>query len=401
MHLSCVYPNKNIMTQISNIQDIFTQRYDAFFLDVRAAQANLQNPDKPILSGVDLEQSLTSRSLLRVEKQAIREKDLNQKHNINYLNENLAKINIKVEERLTEELKDIENVYRKVVGIEDTIPQLLDLLNVKAATTSRIETLAMELPWFYQDLLKLVNQPKYRRTDSNGKIIHVDSLRAALNRFGIENLNPVVLSLAFRRWLPQITDPYPQIKNRIWDEALATSIVSRKLASLHKIDENFAFSLGMLSLLGTIVVVRLYFRLFDVIQREALIEAQNEQQHELHAALSRLVPAGDFLNQLLDKFALPMSAELISKMDMKRVFIANAMNEVVSNETEISPLALLLKQARGYSRYRLLKQYGLVNMQEAKDYVRTLRLPNGALTLLKTTDIRTLNLQFIANTPNN
>jgi hypothetical protein len=387
------------MTQTPNIQDIFLQRYHAFFLDVRAAQANLQNGDKPALSGIDLVQSKTSRSLLRVEKQAIREKDLNQKHQQNYLNENLNLLNSRVAERLADELQDTENLYRKVVGIEDTVPDLLDLLNVKAATTSRIESLATELPWFYQELLKLVNQPKYRRTDAKGKVILVDSLRAALNRFGIENLNPVVLSLAFRRWLPQITDPYPQIKSRIWEEALATSIVSRKLATLHKVDENHAFNLGMLSLLGNIVVVRLYFRLFDTVQREALIEAQNQQQHELHDALSRLVPAGDFLNQLLEKHALPVSAALISMMNMKRVFIANAMQEVASTTTlsELSPLALVLRQARGYSRYRLLKMYNLIDMQEAKDFVRTLQLPQGALALLKTTDIRTLNLQLTNN----
>ncbi|WP_340679340.1 HDOD domain-containing protein [Paraglaciecola sp.] len=387
------------MTQTSTIQDIFKQRYHAFFLDVRAAQANSQKTDEPILKGIDLAQSKTTRSLLRVEKQAIREKNLNQKHALNYLNENLNQINIKVEERLIEELKDTENLYRKVVGIEDTIPQLLDLLNVKAATTSRIEALALELPWFYQDLLKLVNQPKYRRTDSKGKVIHVDSLRAALNRFGIENLNPVVLSLAFRRWLPQITDPYPQIKNRLWEEALATSIISRKLAAIHQVNENHAFSLGMLSLLGNIVVVRLYFRLFETVQREALVESQFKQEHELHDALSRLVPAGEFLTQLIDKYALPVTAALISMMDMKRVFIANAMQEVVSDgaQNEISPLALVLNQAKGYSRYRLLKMYNLVDLQESKDFVRTLQLPKGALTILKTTDIRTLNLQ-ITNT---
>ena len=387
------------MTQHSTIQELFTQRYHDLFLDLRSAQANLQNGDKPTLSGIDLEQSLTARSLLRVEKQAIREKDLNQKQAQNYLNENLVQVNIKVEQRLIEELKDTENLYRKVIGIEDTIPLLLDLLNVKAATTSRIEALAIELPWFCQDLLKLVNQPKYRRTDSKGKVILVDSLRAAINRFGIENLNPVVLSLAFRRWLPQITDPYPQIKNRIWEEALATSIISRKLASIHQVDENFAFSLGMLSLLGNIVVVRLYFRLFDTVQREALVEAQNQQQHELHAALTRLVPSGEFLNQLIDQFALPISASLINMMDMKRIFIANAMQEVASPEPldELSPLALVLQQAKGYSRYRLLKMYNLVDMQEAKDFVRTLQLPQGALAILKTTDIRTLNLQVTSN----
>jgi len=57
----------------------------------------------------------------------------------------------------------------------------------------------------------------------------------------------------------------------------------------------------------------------------------------------------------------------------------------------------VLRQARGYSRYRLLKMYNLIDMQEAKDFVRTLQLPQGALTLLKTTDIRSLNLQLTNN----
>ena len=384
------------MTQVDSIQALLNQRYHQFFLDIKTAQNNLQNADKPVLTGVELEQSKTSRSLLRVEKQAIREKDLNHKHTLNYLNLNLSRLNQQVEERLDVSLQDIEQLYTKVIGIEDTLPKLLDLLAVKAATTSRVEALAVELPWFFQDLLKLVNQPKYRRTDSKGKVILIDSLRAALNRFGLENLSPVVLSLAFRRWLPQITDPYPQIKNRIWEEALATSIISRKLASIHQVDENQAFILGMLSMLGCIVVVRLYFRLFDTIQREALIEAQNAQEHELHAALSRLSPSGDFLTQLIDKYALNISAQLIDMMGMQRVFIANGMREAAnpSETSEISPLALTLLQARAYSRYRLLKAHQLIDMQEAKEFVKSLQLPTGALTLLKTTDIRSLNLQI-------
>lgn len=383
------------MTQVDSIQDRVAQRYNQLFVDIKTAQTNLQNADKPVLTGVELEQSKTSRSLLRVEKQAIREKDLNHKHTLNYLNLNLNRLNQQIEQRFLVTIQDTEQLYRKVIGIDDTLPKLLDLLSVRAATTSRVEALAVELPWFFQDLLKLVNQPKYRRTDSKGKAILIDSLRAALNRFGLENLNPVILSLAFRRWLPQITDPYPQIKNRIWEEALATSIISRQLASLHQVDENHAFSLGMLSMLGCIVVVRLYFRLFDTMQREALIEAQNEQEHELHGALSRLTPSGEFLTQLIDKYALTISAQLVEKMGMQRVLIANAMAEAASKPAinNISPLALTLIQARGYSRYRILKLHKLIDMHEATEFIKSLQLPPGSLAILKTTDIRSLNLQ--------
>ncbi|MDP5040391.1 MAG: HDOD domain-containing protein, partial [Paraglaciecola sp.] len=269
-----------------------------------------------------------------------------------------------------------------------------DFLSAKAATISRVETLAGQIPWFYQELLKVANQPKYRRTDSKGKTILIDSLRVALNMFGIENLNPVVLSLAIRRWLPQITDPYPKIKNRIWEEALATALSAKRLAPLYDVNEDNAFSLGMLHVIGTIVVVRLYFRLFDTVQREALVDAQNQQLHEQHNAISRLEPSGEFLNQLIDKYALAVSADLINMMDLKRIFIADAMQEVANKAplAEITPLALILTQAMGYSRYRLLKMNSLINVDEAKTYVASLGLPKGALALLKITDIRTLNL---------
>jgi len=199
------------MTDQLTIQQIIKQRFQAFFLDIKAAQSSLQQTTQPTLTVVELEQSKTARSLLRVEKQAIVEKNLNTKQAQHYLNENLERLNKAVEARLVEELKDTENLYRKVIGIDEALPELLDFINVKAATISKIELLATQVPWFYQDITKLVNQPKYRRIDSKGRVILVDNLRVALSMFGIENLNPVVVSLALRRWLPQITDPYPKL----------------------------------------------------------------------------------------------------------------------------------------------------------------------------------------------
>ncbi|NCP63685.1 MAG: HDOD domain-containing protein [Paraglaciecola sp.] len=387
------------MTDQLTIQQIIKQRFQAFFLDIKAAQSSLQQTTQPTLTVVELEQSKTARSLLRVEKQAIVEKNLNTKQAQHYLNENLERLNKAVEARLVEELKDTENLYRKVIGIDEALPELLDFINVKAATISKIELLATQVPWFYQDITKLVNQPKYRRIDSKGRVILVDNLRVALSMFGIENLNPVVVSLALRRWLPQITDPYPQIKLRIWEEALATSIVARKLAAISKVNENQAFALSMFHVVGTIAVVRLYFRLFDTVQREALIEAQQQQQHEQHAALSQLRPSGDFLNSLIDGNAMGVSAALINRMDLKRLFIANAMEEIATHASsdDFSELAQVVLQARGYARYRLLKASQLINEQESKDYVRSLHLPKGALQALKSTDIRTLNFTVAQN----
>ena len=152
----------------------------------------------------------------------------------------------------------------------------------------------------------------------------------------------------------------------------------------------------MLQTMGKVVVSKLYFRLFENVLREALLETQKAQKHEEHSALTRINPSGPFLNHLIDKYALNISAKLIDKMTMQRVIISKAMFEAVNNEpmADLSPLALVLKQGKAYAQYRILKNHKLIDLQQSKDFIRTLSMPKGSLELLKTTDMRSLNLSM-------
>jgi len=382
------------MSTPTNAENLVKQRFEALFLDVKVAQQGSLDEGRPAQSVIEIEQSKTARSLLRVEKQAIREKDLNTKSDLSFLSAIAKQIDAEVENRFEDSLEDTEHLYSKMIGIDRALPKLLDLVCVKAATISKIEPLAAELPWFFNDLMRFVNQPKYRRIDNKGKVVIVETMRVGLNFFGIDNLIIIVTSLAFRRSLPQITDPYPQIKLRIWEEALATAISCKKIASVVGVNQNHAFCLGMLQMMGKVVVTKLYFRLFENVLREALIETQTTQKHDEHSALTRIAPSGPFLNHLIDKYALNISAKLIDKMAMKRVSIASAMFEVANNEptANLSPLALVLKQGKAYAQYRMLKGHKLIDFQQSKDFIRTLRMPKGSLEILKTTDMRTLDL---------
>jgi hypothetical protein len=385
------------MSILTMPEDLIKQRFEALFLDVKLAQQSLLSEGKPTQSVIEIEQSKTSRSLLRVEKQAIREKDLNIKSDLNYLNAIAMQVDAEVEKRFEESFEDTDYLYSKIIGIDAALPALLDLVGIKAATISKIEPLATELPWFFNDLIKFVNQPKYRRTDHKGKVVIVETMRVGLNFFGLENLMILITSLAFKRSLPQITDPFPQIKLRIWEEALATAISCRKIASVVGVNQNHAFCLGMLQNMGKVVVSKLYFRLFESVLREALLETQNEQKHDEHSALTRITPSGQFLNQLIDKHALNISARLIDKMAMKRVFIANALFEVANNQptAELSPLALVLKQGNAYAQYRMLKGHKLIDLQQSRDFIRALGMPKGSLEVLKATDVRSLDLSIL------
>lgn len=381
------------MTSTLPIQQLVNKRFNELFVDRKEAVLNVSTEGQKKLDVVAQQQKKTPRLLLRVEKQAIREKDLNKKLEYNYINGIRDQIHLVVEQRLQKSLKDTENIYNKVLGIDEKLPELLDMISVRAATISKIEPLATEIPWLYQDLLKLVNQPKYRRFDNKGKVVGVENFRVGLSFFGIENLSSVIVSLALRRLLPQITDPYPQIKTHIWEQAMATGIVCKTLASLNNIDQSQAFILGMLQMVGCIVVVRQYFRLFDRVQQEALIEAHEGQKHQEHTALMQTTPSGEFLTAMIDKYALQTSAKIIDNMTLRRVFIAKAMSEVAASipVQEMSPLAKVLQQGQAYAKYRMLKSQKLLDKQQSREFLLNLNFPSGALAALKTTDIRALN----------
>ena len=60
----------------------------------------------------------------------------------------------------------------------------------------------------------------------------------------------------------------------------------------------------------------------------------------------------------------------------------------------MSPIGKVLVQGDAYNKYRMLKQYKLIQMDEAKEYLRQFKYPNGALATLKATDLRRLSLSF-------
>jgi hypothetical protein len=192
------------MTSTLPIQQLVNKRFNELFVDRKEAVLNVSTEGQKKLDVVAQQQKKTPRLLLRVEKQAIREKDLNKKLEYNYINGIRDQIHLVVEQRLQKSLKDTENIYNKVLGIDEKLPELIDMISVRAATISKIEPLATEIPWLYQDLLKLVNQPKYRRFDNKGKVVGVENFRVGLSFFGIENLSSVIVSLALRRLLPQL-----------------------------------------------------------------------------------------------------------------------------------------------------------------------------------------------------
>jgi HD-like signal output (HDOD) protein len=383
------------MTELAELKKDINSRFEHMTISIRLAQSAMGMEGKAIAFD-KTEQGDARRKLLRVEKQAIRDKELNQRSHLNYVNSVREMLHTEVTKLLEERLTNHEQLFNEVLGFDGRLPELMDILAVKASSISRIEPSAANMPWLYDELMKLINTPKYRRIDARGKVMTVESLKVALSYLGIENLKMIIPSIALRRSLPQITDPFPEIKVRILEAAVGTAMSCKKLAQVSKVDENTCLALGLMHDLGKIVIVRLFFKLFDEVQRNALIEAQKERKRDEHMALGEIEPSDIFLLQLIEQYAYPLTAKLIEHMNFKRLYLNTAIKEFAEDKAVIhmTPIGKVLAQGVAYNRYRTLKQHKMISVEEAKEYLRQFHFPKGALALLKNTNLRELDVEL-------
>ncbi len=294
---------------------------------------------------------------------------------------------------MTEQLSYTDELVQNVLNLPENIGELLDALSVRACSVSKLEPIAATMPWLYDELIVVVNTPQFRRKDSRGRIIVVETLRTALSFLGIENLRTLIPSLILKRAMPQITDPYPLIKQKLTRYSTGVAMTTKRLGIINDINKNTAYTLGMLSNLGRCAVTRLYFKLFDKIQLHLLKECQKDKEQKRHEALLKITPSANHLIAMQQEFADAVSADIMEWMNLKRLPIASPMRDCANKiPAERGSLCKVLHQARSYTQVRMLHQLKLVEMKDVKPLFVEQKYPQGALEKLKTIDIFTLPL---------
>lgn len=339
------------------------------------------------------EQGDARRLLLHVEKVAIENKRLQEKTEASYLESVSHHLHEILLGELTEQLSYTDELVQKVLNLPENIGELLDALSVKACSVSKLEPIVATMPWLYDELIVVVNTPRFRRKDSRGRIIVVETLRTALSFLGIENLRTLIPSLILKRAMPQITDPYPLIKQKLTQYSTGIALTAKRLATLSDLNKNQAYVLAMVSNLGRCAVTRLYFKLFDKIQLHLLQECQKDKEQKRHEALLKIAPSANHLIALQQEFADAISADILEWMHFTRLPIAQPMRACADKQpAQAKTLSKILHQARAYTQIRMLHQLKLVDIKEVKPLFAEQKYPAGALEALKSTDIFTLPL---------
>ncbi len=337
------------------------------------------------------EQGDARRQLLHVEKVAIENKRLQAMSEASYIDSVSHYLHEVVLSELTEQLSFPDELFSNVLNLGDDTGTLLDALSVRAASISKLEPLAASQPWLYDELIQVVNTPQFRRRDSKGRTIVVETLRTALSFLGIENLRLLIPSLVVKRAMPQITDPFPCIKLKLTQYSQGTAVTAKHIAPLYKVRAHDAFAFGMLSQLGRCAIIRLYFKLFDKVHLHLLQESQRDKERQRHEALLKIAPSANYLIALQEEFADKVAADMLEHMMLKRLFLGNAMRNCADNlPAEQGSLHNILEQARTYTKVRMLHSTKLVSIADVKPVFKAQNYPERALEKLKSVDIFTL-----------
>jgi hypothetical protein len=344
---------------------------------------------------------IPQRTMLDVEIAAANKRQEQNTSHLKYVAKASNHVHQVIEAAIEKKQADLEQLYYEVVGIQDTVPTILDILAVRSASVGRLEPLVNDLSWLGRDLVSLVNLPQYRKQSAKGTAVKVDSPALALRYLGLENLQLVIPTFAARHWMPHATDPFPLLKRKLRDLSMSTAIAARQIAEESDVNPQHAFTLGMLVDVGKVAVTRLYLRTFEQVWQNKVMIAREKNHKDLHTALMELSPDPLFLRNLLLHESPRLSAQLIEKMEFRYLPFNAVMEELIAFDSELGvfdalmPLTKTIKQAQGYAQYQQLKESHLIEDDEAQMLFDSLHMDSNLLSTLAKCSYQTLQLTIL------
>jgi hypothetical protein len=338
------------------------------------------------------EQKNRRRELLSVEVQAQQEKMIAE-HGEEYFRKQ-TEVNFfnLVRTQINSDFDNKEHLYHHILGIEEACPTILDILSARAASVNQIKDLAASLSWLSIDLVNLVNKPQYRKRAD----VQVTDAKLALSYIGVDNLKLVMPTFTLKHWLPTSTAPYGLMKRKLWNNSLSIGLASSVLAKAQGLDEYTAFTTGMLSNIGKLAVTRSYLTTFNEMYKKEVREAFENKDKRLHNVLSKIETSEELLLEQLTLRSSQLSADLIEQMHFKRLAITEPIFDLayaVSIE-KMHPVAQLVAKAKAYVAFRSLAKEELINSDESKQLLSSVKLTAAEITLLKKSDIDHIKLNF-------
>lgn len=304
-----------------------------------------------------------------------------------------AHLHDQVADLLAERLTSLEDVKASLFDLTPDFYALLDLLSAKAVTLNQLDPAIKKVPWLVEDLLKLINQPKYRGRTASGGLIK--DVKTGLRFLGLETLQLIIPLYGMKRCMPHSTEPFHGLKNVLWEYSLATANAARTLAELYREHPYTAFCSGLFHTLGHVAVVRSYLRTYQQVKRDELLKAREARDIKLIDALDVLEPEADFLSEQLTEHAAVLSADLTSRWGLQRLPLCQTLDQLAEGVgySGASPMARVVQQAQTFVQWQQLKKRQRLEPAEMQSMLKAVGMTKDALQLLVQTNLLKLDVE--------
>lgn len=377
--------------QIRQRVDALEQRFNDLLLGHSFAQQQIG-----FIKTFDIQygKPLKQRTLLEVEQAAHSQRQKQSSEKLQFTAKVSTKLHAIIENAINEQLHNADNLYSEVLGIQDAVPTILDILGAKAASVGRLEPLVNDLSWLGRELVTLVNLPQYRQERAN-RGVKIDTPALAIRYLGLDNLRLTIPTYAMRHWLPHSTEPFSLLKRKLRESAMSRAIAAYELAQLRGLNPYSAYIAALFLDLGRVALTRLYLRLFQQIWQRKVTLARDEGNKRLHDALIAIEPDPLYLRNLFVERSLEITRSLVEKMGFRYIGLNALLDDFALVEaSKQSGLAQVLVHASCYSQYLMLHEHQLIEDDERTLWFNYVGLQSDHVQHLEKTNLHNLALQI-------
>lgn len=333
------------------------------------------------------------RPMLEIERIAQEARLLEANTKLMFVDFTQAHLHDVVAEEMLKRLSSLEVITSSLFDLGPSFGSLLDVLSSKSVSVNQMYPLVVTIDWLCEDLLRLINSPKYKSKNSSGGLIK--DVKTALRFLGVETLQSIIPVYALRRCLPHSTEPFVHFKTNIWEYSLASALAARTIATHQGYSSFTVFCAALFQALGHLVVARNYLRSYREVKLNVQKRAQEEHETQLIDALELLNADASFLSSSLEEFAPILSADLVFRWQLQRMPLATILDQI-ADET---PLQLCLEstrillQANCFVQVTFLKRAHKLTQEEASAYLDKVQLSSELRQELARTDLQRLNFE--------